>query len=364
VTIRDDRWLLVRQLVIASAIVLLFLLSIEPYARRFVDLIGATDWGSDWRWLQDGYDRLAQGLPLTRPEYVTGSWSQFPPPSHAPTYAWSLHPPYSASLYAPLLLVPEAIRQLAWTGLMAIALVAGFALVWPRRLWFGTGLLLVIAFLHPPIDGLWLGLIDQVHYANPNALVVLGVAVVWIGRRRGSLLLMTAGLVLASLKILPAVTIGFWLLVARDQVAPAARRAVFIAVLVCAALTVPVLFLDPGAITDTIRSQFTLEPWTGGSNYAPVVRWASMFGSDGAALVSRGIAGVMVLLVIVRRLDGPGGFLLASIAPLFVTPQLWAHWFLLPAFAVLATAPEWRAIRWVDGRLRQAFGSPREVSAG
>ncbi|MEO8272635.1 MAG: glycosyltransferase family 87 protein, partial [Chloroflexota bacterium] len=236
----QDRRLLVWRLVLANVIVLFFLWSFAPYWQRFVDLIGATDWGSDWRWLQDGYDRLAQGLPLTRPEYVAGPWSQFPPPAHSPTYAWSLHPPYSATVYAPFLLVPEAVRQLVWTATMALAFLGAILVAWPRRLWWGTGLLLLALFLHPPVDGLWLGLIDQVHYGNPNALVALGVALVWLGRRRGSMSLMAIGLILASLKILPAATLGVWLLVARDRREPA-RRAVFVAVLACAALTVPVL---------------------------------------------------------------------------------------------------------------------------
>jgi hypothetical protein len=357
-----ERWQLLRRLVIANAVVLLLLVSFAPYYNRFVDLIGATDWGSDWRWLQDGYDRLAQGLPLTRPEYVTGPWSQFPPPSHAPTYAWSLHPPYSATLYAPMLLIPDGIRQLAWVAIMAAALVAAVVIAWPRRLWWPTGLLLIAAYLHPPIDGLWLGLVDQVHYANPNALVVLGVALVWVGRKRGSMALMTIGLVLASLKILPAVTLGLWLLVARDRPEPA-RRAVFVSVVICGALTVPVLFLDPTVIQDTIRSQFNLIPWSGGSNFAPVVRWAGMLGADGAALVSRAIGAALAGIVVIRRLDGPGGFLLAAIAPLFLTPQLWAHWFLIPGIAVLATAPEWRILRALDRLLTGEPSAPAQAAA-
>jgi hypothetical protein len=350
---RERTQLLVR-LIIANAIVLLFLWSFSRYFTRFNDLVGATDWGSDWRWLQDGYDRLAKGLPLTRPEYVTAPWTQFPPPG-APTYAWSLHPPYSATVYAPMLLVPADVRQLGWVAVCLVGLVAALLVAWPRRLWWGTGLLIVTAFLHPPIDGLWLGIIDQVHYGNPNAFVALGFALVWVGRRRDSVPLMAFGLFLASLKILPAVSLGFWLLVAHERPEPA-RRSVFVAVLACAALTVPVLFLDPTVIQDTIRSQLNMIPFTGGSNFAPAVRWAGALGEAGASLVSRAIGIGLTVLVIVRRLDGPGGFILASIAPLFLTPQLWAHWFLIPAVAVLATAGEWRVVRTVDAALRRWMG--------
>lgn len=349
-----ERWAFARRLAVANAVVLLFTVSLAPYVQRLVDLAPASDWGSDWRWLEDGLNRLAAGLPLTRPEYVAGPWSQFKVGAMIPTYAWSLHPPYSAALYEPFMLLPATVRQLTWAAVMAAALIGATALVWPRRLWWGTGLLIATILLRPPIDGAWLGLIDQLHYANPNALVALGVALVWLGRRRGSVVLMAVGLILAAVKILPAATLGLWLLAARERPEPA-RRSVALAGGVLAVLTLVVLLRDPGAINDMIRSQINMVPWPGSANFAPQVRLAPVLGPDAARLLSWAVGLALAALVFVRRIDGPGGFLLAASAPLLLTPQLWANWFVIPAVAILATAPEWRVVRAVDLRLSAAF---------
>ncbi|MBI2781504.1 MAG: hypothetical protein HYX55_06895 [Chloroflexi bacterium] len=349
-----ERWDLLRRLILANAVVVLFIITVMPYVERIVVLLPASDWGSDWRWLEDGLKRLAAGLPLTRPEYVTGPWSQFAVGAQIPTYTWSLHPPYSAVLYQPFMLVPAAIRAVTWAAVMAATLAAAVAVAWPRRLWWGTGLLIATILLRPPINGAWLGLIDQIHYANPNAIVALGVALVWIGRRRGSTALMAAGLVLASVKILPAATLGLWLLAARDRPGPA-RKSVVVAGGILAVLTVIVLVQDPGAIYDMIRSQLNMVPWPGATNFAPQVRLAPLLGPDVAKLLSWVVGLGVPLLVLVRRLDGPGGFLLAVSASLLLTPQLWANWFVVPAVAVLATAPEWRIVRAVDRRLSAGF---------
>jgi hypothetical protein len=356
-----DRSAVVRRLVAANAIVIAFVLAARPYVERLWNLRKANDWGSDWRWLEDGLDRLAAGLPLTRPEYVAGAWSQFPAPVHAPTYAWSLHPPYSATMYAPFMLAPDDIRNVVWAVAMVLTLGVAVWLAWPRKLWWGTGLLLVTLMLWLPDFGrAWPGWVDQLHYGNPNAVVILGLVLVWMGRRRDSVLLMAAGLVLTALKIAPAAALGCWLLVARERAMPA-RRAILVAAVVLGALSIPVLFLDPGAITDMLASQRNIEPWQGKANFAPQVRLADAIGVQAAILLSYAAAGGMLLLILLRRLDGPGGFVIAATAPLLITPQLWAHWFLLPLFALLVTAPEWRLVRTVDGLLR---GAPDTPAAG
>ena len=349
-TAQPAYWPAIRQFILAVAILVLFALAAMPYVQRLIVLLPASDWGSDWRWLQDGLERLAAGLPLTRPEYVAGPWSQFQPGAEIPSYTWSLHPPYSATVYEPFMLVPSAMRQAVWAAAMAAALLAATALAWPRRLWWGTGLLIAVVLLQPPIDGAWLGLIDQIHYANPNALVALGVALVWIGRRRGSVALMSVGLVLAALKILPAATLGLWLLVARERPEPA-RKSVFVAGAALAILTLPVLLRDPGAIYDMVRSQFNMVPWPGDANFAPQVRLAPLLGPEVAKVLSWTAGLALGAMILVRRLDGPGGFLIAACAPLLLTPQLWANWFVIPAVAILATAPEWRVILALDRRL-------------
>lgn len=353
-----DRSLVVRRLVVANAIVIAFILAARPYAERLWGLRTASDWGSDWRWLQDGLDRLAAGLPLTRPEYVAGAWSQFPAPAHAPTYTWSLHPPYSATMYAPFMLAPGDVRDVVWAAVMAVTLGVALWLAWPRRLWWGTGVLIATLLLWlPELGKAWPGWIDQLHYGNPNALVILGLVLAWIGRRRDSVPLMAAGIVLAALKIAPAAALGCWLLVARERATPA-RRAILAAAVVLGIMSIPVLFLDPGAITDMLASQRTLEPWPGRANFAPQVRLADAIGAQAALLLSYGTAAALLALVLIRRLEGPGGFLIAAVAPLLITPQLWAHWFLLPMVALLITAPEWRVVRAVDAFLRGAPDNP------
>jgi hypothetical protein len=350
---------LLRRLVVVNAIIVVFLIVVRPFVAGLYELRVQRDWGSDWKWLQDGFNRLAAGLPLTRPEYTTGSWSQFLNGKEIPTYAWSLHPPYSASLYAPFLLAPGGIRPLVWDAAMVLAFGAAIWLAWPRRLWWGTALLILSLML-------WLpgiarsAVLDEIHYGNPNALVMLGVALAWLGRRRGSTALIAAGLVLAALKIVPAVGLGVWLLVARKDPLPA-RRAILAAVIFLVIVTIPILYLDPGAIGDLIASQANLIPWAGGANLSPQIWLAPSIGHSAAVAVSYGIGAILLLIVLVRRLDGPGGLVLAASAPLLFTPQLWAHWFLIPAVAVFATAGEWRAVRAVDERLRDAIGFPARL---
>jgi alpha-1,2-mannosyltransferase len=167
---------------------------------------------------------------------------------------------------------------------------------------------------------------------------------------------MAVGLVLAALKILPAATLGLWLLVARDRAAPA-RRSIVVAGVTLAILTVPVLLRDPGAIYDMIRSQFNMVPWPGTTNFAPQVRLAPLLGPEVAKILSWTAGLALAAVILVRRLDGPGGFLIAACAPLLLTPQLWANWFVIPAIAILATAPEWRVIQALDRRLAPRPGA-------
>jgi hypothetical protein len=253
-----------------------------------------------------------------------------------------------------------------WTAAMALAFGAAVWLAWPRRLWWAPALgLLALMLWLPGLLGFGnvalAAIVDQLHYANPNALVMLGVAMVWLGRQRGSIALMAAGLVLAALKIAPAASLGVWLLVARRDPLPA-RWAIAAAVVFLVVVTVPVLFLDPGAIGDLIRSQANLIPWSGSTNLSPQVWLAPAIGQQAAIVVSYGIGAAMVLAILVGRLDGPGGLLLAATAPLLFTPQLWAHWFLIPAVAFFATAGEWRVTRSVDERLRAVVGAPARGS--
>ncbi len=361
------RWDRPRRLAVLVAILVVFAWAASGPIRHVAGLVGASDWGSDWRWLQDGLDRLAAGLPLNRPEYVTAPFSQATGSDGAPTYTWSLHPPYNASLVAALLLVPAGIREGAWAGLMAVALAGAVLLAWPRRLWWGTSLLLAAAALGPPLYGPSIGLVDQLHFANPNALVLLGLALAWWGRRRASgraaIALVATGVVLAAVKIVPAMGLAAWLLAAREGRGVVARGSL-LAAAVLIALTLPVLLLDPGVIGDTIAVQLNVVPLANATNLAPSAWLAPLLGTGAAAWISRGVGLGLMGFVLARRLDGPGGFVLAATAPLLVTPQLWAHWFLLPILAALFAAGAWPRLRGLDARLRSAGAGGRAPLRG
>jgi hypothetical protein len=344
---------------LAATILVVFGISLAGLVARLPELAGASDWGSDWRWLEDGLQRLAAGEPLTRPAYVAGPFSQFVP---GPTYTWSLHPPYTATLIAPSLLLPAALRAPAWTLLVAAALAAALWTAWPRGLWRGTHLLVAAAFLGPPLVGLSAGLVDQLHYANPNGLVALGIVTTWSGRRRGSPALIALGLVLAAIKVVPAVALGTWLISTRHNRRPS-LIGLAAAGLALAALTAPVLLIDPGAVGDTLAAWANLVPTDGATNLAPRVGLASLLGLTAGTLLSEGVAVALLGLVLARHLDGAGGLVIATSATLLLTPQLWSHWFLVPAVAVLVAAGQWTTLRRADETLRTAWESGPEALA-
>jgi hypothetical protein len=345
---------------LSAGAALLFGGALAGPAWNLASLVGASDWGSDWRWLEDGLRRLAAGAPLVRPEYVAAPFSQFP---NGPAYTWSLHPPFTATLIAPSLLLPEGLRQPVWTWLMAAAVGAAIWLAWPRRLWRGTQVLVAAVLLGPPFGGVALGLVDQLHFANPNALVVLGVVIAWIGRRHGSSWLVAGGLVLAALKIVPAVALCAWLLArprVEDSAGPEGRQGIALPAMLSAgamlvALTLPVLVIDPGVLADTLAAMGNLVPWPGATNLAPGVRLAPWLGPDLATWLSRGAGLGLLAAVLLRNLGGPGGFVLTAAAGLLLTPQLWAHWLLIPAAAALVAGPDWPPLRALDRRLRIAW---------
>jgi hypothetical protein len=305
---------------------------------RLAGLVGASDWGSDWRWLEDGLTRLGQGLPLTDPRLTAGPWSQFGP---GPAYTWSLQAPYLAAFLSPMLLLPADPRSGAWLALTAAALGAGFAIAWPRTRDARVHVLLATLLVGPPIVGLGVALVDQLHYANPNAFVVLGVALAWRGRERGSAALIAAGLVLAALKIVPALALLAWLAPGLPS-QPRVRRGIAAAAVVLVALTVPVLVLDPRAIGDMLASQLNLQPVMDATNLSPRVWLAPLLGLPAAAALTvvAGLAGLGTVLI--RRLDGAGGLVLATAACCLLTPQLWTHWLLIPGVAaVIAFGGRW-----------------------
>jgi hypothetical protein len=170
--------------------------------------------------------------------------------------------------------------------------------------------------------------------------------------------LVAGGLVLAAIKIVPALGLAAWLLAERDGTRTRSQLAVpamLTAAAILVALTLPVLVIDPGALADTIAAQGNLEPWPGGANLAPAVRVAPLIGLVLATVLSRVVGLAILAFVVIRRLDGPGGFVLAAIAPLLLAPQLWSHWLIVPAIAALVACQDWPPLRALDRRLRLAW---------
>jgi len=192
--------------------------------------------------------------------------------------------------------------------------------------------------------------VDQVHYANPNAVVVLGVALAWTGRREARPAWIVAGLVLTAVKVVPAVGIAAWLLAARGD-RPMILRSLTIAAGVGVCLTLPVVLLDPGVLADTAAVAANLVPWDGPANLAPQVRLDPILG-PAAGWLSWATGLGLLAVVLLRRLDGPGGFVLAAGAPLLMTPQLWGHWLLIPILASIAALGASAGFRDLDRRLR------------
>ena len=140
-------------------------------------------------------------------------------------------------------------------------------------------------------------------------------------------------------------------------------RGVAMGGLALALLTIPVVVLDPGVLADTIAVQLNVIPWDGPTNLAPQVWLAPVLGTATAAWLSRIVAAGLLVGVLVRRLDGPGGLLIAVSAALLLTPQLWAHWLLIPLLTAVIAAGEWPAVRRFDARLRTARTGLEDAAA-
>jgi hypothetical protein len=157
-------------------------------------LVPSSSWpvkpGIDWHWYASGITNLAGGRPLYETRLLTGPYDFWTPEN---VYAYNMAP-WVVPLMAPFAALGDLSRW-AWLVAMDLATAVALLLVLParRRL-----LILALFLVSTPILMLFV-------WGNIGAVVILGVSLWLVGRERGSETLMAVGLVLASVKVLPAV---------------------------------------------------------------------------------------------------------------------------------------------------------------
>ncbi len=287
--------------------------------------------GFDWYWYQDGLQRLANDRPLYDPILLSGPYDPYDP---AHLFVFTLIPPSALPLMAPMELVPEPIRLSAWLLVMAGALAAALAMVWPRRLalTWQIALLGIVMLLGS-------GVLAQLYWANLNAVVALGVALVWRGIRGRHDGLVAIGLVLIAVKVTPAICIGLWVLGSRGP------RPILAAAGVLALLTLPAVLLEgPLVLADFVRSGLNLSQSTDTLNIAPSLALRRILGERAAVLITA-VAGILAAIyAAVRDPARPAGLFVATLAGGFLIPALWVHWLTGPIVAALA---------WIDAKTRR-----------
>ena len=149
--------------------------------------------GSDWWWYRDGIDNLAAGGPLYDSNLLVGPYT-FVDPAHVYSYNVA---PWVVAIVAPFVALGDFGREV-WFVAMAVATGLAILLCVPSRHRLVAA---VILLLSPAV-------LMLLAWGNLGSLVVLGVAIWLVGWRRDSNKLMTVGLILASVKILPAVPLA------------------------------------------------------------------------------------------------------------------------------------------------------------
>jgi hypothetical protein len=286
---------------------------------------------ADWEWYSDGPRRLVEHAPaLFGAAMLTGPYDQF-----SVVNQWDQAPGLLA-FTTPFLLVPEAFRQAAWGWAMSACLVLSAAIVWPRRLWAGTSIVLAFALLcvglAPTTIYTWSAIISAIYWGNFDAALALAVALVWLGERIDRRSLMVIGLLIASAKVLPAVGLGLWLLDRRQG------RAVLHGVIGSILLTVPALVQwGPSMFVDFVTSVRLLVPTYDWQNTSPLGLLAPLIGRTGAHTAGAILgAGIAAGALAARRISPEARLFILMVAVLAPVPNLWVHWWVVPIVAGLA----------------------------
>ena len=154
--------------------------------------------GDDFLWYRTGVDRLVAGLPPYDPRLLAGPYSFIAPENF---YAYNMAP-WLIPVVAPFTLLPPDTGRWAWLVAMDVCVAAAIVLVLPER---HRVLIAVLLILSTPV-------LMSLVWGNLTGLVMLGLALWLRGRERGQEPLMALGLVLASLKLLPAVPLALAML--------------------------------------------------------------------------------------------------------------------------------------------------------
>lgn len=268
--------------------------------------------GEDWLWYRNGVDRLTDGLPLYRPEWLDGPFVYAAPEN---LYQYN-QPPWLLPLIAPVAKLPPPLDAFTWFAVMAAAMAAAFALATNGRP--DRNILLLLGVM------VWPPTLMVVVWGNTEALVCAGVALWLSAHHRRASVLGGVGIVLASLKVVPAIPLV--LLSLRDR----QWKPVVIAAVTVAGLTVPsVIAGGPSVVADYIAITMNFALIDTHTNISPAA-WADL----PLGIVRIGAIVVILLGLIVR----PVWLSLAvtQLASCGLATNVYISWLVPPVLPVLS----------------------------
>jgi hypothetical protein len=284
--------------------------------------------GADWYQYRDGIDRLMDGRPLYDPGLMLAPYNYLDP-AYGGTFNM---PPWFVPLTIPAAVLPRPFDRLFWMALIAAAVIAAVGLCLPRE---RRILVLGVLAVQTP---LWVLLT----WGNASAFVVLGIALWIIGSRINSTALLAAGLILSSIKLVPAIPLALALL-RRRQVRP-----VVVAALGVIAITAVVAVVAGSNVLRDFYVVFGNIEQTHDANLAPSSVLAAVLPEPVATLLVRLLATALLAFLSLR----PPSLLLIAAMEIVVMAyplNVYSFWILHAGVLVLAAA----ALRGMDGTPRQ-----------
>jgi hypothetical protein len=182
--------------------------------------------GEGWLWYRNGIERVATGQPLYKPEWQAGPYDYTSPEKDKQFN----QVPWLLPIVAPIAVLPEPVARYAWLIITDAALALALALSLGRRPTCRLPVLLALL--------LWAPTLMCLVWGNVENIVILGFVLWFVGHRRRSRRIETAGIVLASLKIVPAIPLVLF------SLKEARWSSVVGAALAVALMTVPAILTD------------------------------------------------------------------------------------------------------------------------
>jgi hypothetical protein len=149
--------------------------------------------GDDWWWYRAGVDNLVAGRPLYDLRLLTGPYDYT---ADVNRNSFNM-PPYILPAIAPFAAL-GGLGLWVWVAALDVAMVGSVMLVSPRR---HRALVVALVLCSPPA-------VARLVWGNIGNAVLLGISLWLIGRERRSSVAMTIGLMLASVKVLPAIPLA------------------------------------------------------------------------------------------------------------------------------------------------------------